>query len=561
MINPIQIFTKPDCPYCKNGKAVLDEKDLAYDEHDVTADDRTADLSVYLSGVSTVPQIFVGSKHVNGSGDLEALSEHKRLLPLLYQANSPMDTESLEAGVLASGAKDYVLREAIPEHDGSRSGDERDWPILHMYKEFFGFWPNCFYYQYHWPEVAYRQFVYCHNVGAIGGGKKVLGAPVMNALGYATSNAHGCNYCQVHSASVGGEESVGYAKGIEMAREGDFSGEFGPFEAALADLVAKASTNTVTSDDVARAKGYAGEARFSKLPGDANIAAASMIAAAFGFLNVFNDLTGVKVEAGWAEKAEDGAGIETGRHGSSTERESSNLDYELPEGGPSMAHMVAHYAKDVVLAGGPQRYMKKHVGLKTSWVAEWPLPLRPNHVRFYVSVMTDEEADGVRIAPELKHLMARVSHVAKGNDYMAAVEGWLAWNAAGRSQGAVQRVRYVFDAATRFDDEADGGSSNADGDIVDDLFDDRERAALKLAWLSAQTPLTTPKRFVDPAIKHFNPTELVHLITVCSLASMLQRFTAIAMLEHEDEVLKFMRKHDLSLDTLEVRYPLEAQHA
>lgn len=545
MSDKIQMFTKPDCPYCEAAKSALDETGLAYDAHDVTASDRNADLSIFHSGVSTVPQIFVGETHVNGSADLVSLKDADRLAPLAAQASGSLDLNRYSDAELHEGAADYVLREAIPEIDGSRSDNENDWPILHLYKEFFGFWPNCFYYQYHWPEVAYRQFVYCHNAGAIGGGKEVLGAPVMNALGYATSNAHGCNYCQVHSASVGGDESAGYATAIDAAREGDHSGEFGPFEAALADLVAHASTNEVTEDDLARVRGYGDDARFTKLPVEANISAAAMIASAFGFLNVFNDLTGVKVEAEWAKKAEDGAGIDTGRHGSSDGSEATNLDYDLPEGGPSMASMIAHYGKDAMLAGGPTSYMQKHVGLKPAWVEAWPLPLRPTHVRFYVGVMTDEDTDAesVSIAPELKHLMARVSHIAKGNDYLAAVEGYMAWTAAGRSDQAARRVRDAFDAAH---------GPDTDGDV----FTDRERAALQLAWVSAQTPLTTPHRFVRAAIEHYTPTELVHLITVCAMASMLQRFAAIARPDVEPEVRDFLSEHDLPLDTLAIKYPL-----
>jgi glutaredoxin len=169
MSDHVDLFTKPDCPYCAKAKTTLAADAVEYREHDVTASDRTADLSIYLSGVSTVPQAFAGSTHVNGSRDLVALHEADRLEAVVASGTGTAGPEGLSDAALHEGAADFVLRDAIPEADGSRSKDERDWPILHMYKEFFGFWPNCFYYQYHWPE-AYRQFVYCHNAGAIGGG-------------------------------------------------------------------------------------------------------------------------------------------------------------------------------------------------------------------------------------------------------------------------------------------------------------------------------------------------------------------------------------------------------
>ncbi|MEM7566487.1 MAG: glutaredoxin domain-containing protein [Pseudomonadota bacterium] len=542
MSDHVDLFTKPDCPYCADAKTALAADGLTYREHDVTASDRTADLSIYLSGVSTVPQAFAGTTHVNGARDVVGLQAADRLEAVVAAGEGDAEPAGLSDEALRDGAEDFVLRDAIPEADGSRSTDERDWPILHMYKEFFGFWPNCFYYQYHWPE-AYRQFVYCHNAGAIGGGKTVLGAPVMNALGYATSNAHGCSYCQVHSASVGEDESADYVRQIEAARKGgaDEDNPFGPFEEALAELVAHAATNEVTDADFARIEETGDQARHTKLPVSANVEAAGMIAAAFGFLNVFNDLTGVKVEADWAEKAQDGAGIETGRHGSSDDRDSSNLDYDLPEGGPSLEGMMAGYGKEVVLAGGPARYARKHLGIEPSWVAEWPLPLRTLHIRFYVEVMA--EAGDQLLPSELKHLMARVSHVAKGNDYLAGIEGWLAWHAAGETSRAVERICHAFDAAK-------------DRDLPEGLFDDREVAALRLAWLSAQTPLTTPRRWVQPALDVFSPVELVHAITVCAMASMIQRFAAIARPEVEEEVRAFLDDHGLSASTLAIRYPL-----
>ncbi|WP_420607286.1 glutaredoxin domain-containing protein [Novosphingopyxis sp.] len=544
MTASIQIFTKPGCPYCTKVKTVLDDKGLPYQEIDVKASQRNADLSAYLSGVSTVPQIFIGGMHVNGSEDLLALAAADRLIPLIAEADGEIDMSKPTDEAAHAGAADYVLRNVIPEIDGSHSTVPTDQPILHLYKEFFGFWPNCFYYQYHWPEVAYRQFVYCHNVGAIGGGRKVLGAPVMSALGFATSKAQGCDYCQIHSASTGSDNAADYTKQIQAAQEGEFSDDnpFGPFEAALADLVAHASLNKVTEDDLQTVRDTHGEARFTKLPSGANIQAASMIAAAFGFLNVFNDLTGVKVEGAWAKQAETDAGLSAGRHGSSDERSQSNLDYDLPDDGPSMAHMLAHYAKDPLLEIGPARYTKHHLGITPAWIEAWPLPLRPLHARFYVGVMTDEDANEVRIAPELKHLMARVSGIAKGHDYLAAVEGWMAWNNGGQNNRSAYRVARAFDAAKGRDT---GG-----------LFDERERAALQLAWLSAQTPLTTPHRFVATAIEHYTPTELVHLCTVCAMASMVQRFAAIAKPKVEQEVHEFLESYHIPLDTLASKYPL-----
>lgn len=79
----ITIYTKPYCPYCQAAKALLARKGAAYTEIDVSnpADQRA--MSVKADGRSTVPQIFIGSRHVGGCDDLHALEARGGLDPLL----------------------------------------------------------------------------------------------------------------------------------------------------------------------------------------------------------------------------------------------------------------------------------------------------------------------------------------------------------------------------------------------------------------------------------------------------------------------------------------------
>ena len=64
---------------------------------------------------------------------------------------------------------------------------------------------------------------------------------------------------------------------------------------------------------------------------------------------------------------------------------------------------------------------------------------------------------------------------------------------------------------------------------------------------------------VEAAIKHYSPVELVHLITVCAMASMVQRFSAIAKPTVEEEVMAFLDHNRIPLDTLANKYPLAAE--
>lgn len=532
---PITLFTKPSCPYCARAKAVLQQAGLDYEEHNVKANERTADASVSFSGVSTVPQVFIGDYHINGAEDLEQLHQSQRLSQLLDSINgASLPLNSISDYDLHKRAEDMMLRSVIPQSDGSRTDDPEAWPILRFYKQFFGFWPNTFAYLHHWPE-AYKLFVYCHNFSAVGAAKKSLGDLSMYASGYSTSNAHGCSYCQVHSAATGGGESLEVVKQLKQAREGQANenNPFGPLELAIADLAAEATRNQVTPTTINKIRDLSDDSHQTQ----SNLVGVEMIAAAFGFLNVFNDLMGLEIEGEWAQQAREQAGIEAGRHGSESSNP-SNLDYDLPQGSPTIEEMLAKYdaaVEDV------QAHAEQALGLLPAWMQAWPQPLVKRHAYFYCEIMGNR--DHTLIPSELKHLMARVSAIAKDHTYLAAVEGFMAHYIATNKDRAVERVRHCFAAAT--------GRANDDS-----LFNPEEKAALQFAWVSSQMPLTTPRHFVQPALEYYDSKALVHLSVTCAMASMLQRFVAIAKPEVEPRVTKFLQVHGLEDNTLTLRYPL-----
>ena len=80
----VEIYTKFMCPYCARAIALLTRKGAAYEEHDITmgGPDRTVMLE-RSGGRTTVPQIFIGARHVGGSDDLAALDAGGELDALL----------------------------------------------------------------------------------------------------------------------------------------------------------------------------------------------------------------------------------------------------------------------------------------------------------------------------------------------------------------------------------------------------------------------------------------------------------------------------------------------
>ncbi len=79
----IVIYTKSTCPYCHAAKALLNAKGAPFEEISVDGDYAAQAAMAKKAGRSTVPQIWIGDKHVGGCDDLHALDAAGRLDLLL----------------------------------------------------------------------------------------------------------------------------------------------------------------------------------------------------------------------------------------------------------------------------------------------------------------------------------------------------------------------------------------------------------------------------------------------------------------------------------------------
>ena len=80
----VEIYTKASCGFCTRAKRMLDMKKVQYRE---IAIDRGGPLREEMiqraNGRSTVPQIFIGGRHVGGCDDLMSLEYDGKLDALL----------------------------------------------------------------------------------------------------------------------------------------------------------------------------------------------------------------------------------------------------------------------------------------------------------------------------------------------------------------------------------------------------------------------------------------------------------------------------------------------
>jgi glutaredoxin-like protein len=67
----VSVFTKPGCPFCAKAKTLLADNGIDFEEISVGKNASLRSVRA-ISGLDTVPQVFIGGKHIGGSDALEA---------------------------------------------------------------------------------------------------------------------------------------------------------------------------------------------------------------------------------------------------------------------------------------------------------------------------------------------------------------------------------------------------------------------------------------------------------------------------------------------------------
>ena len=80
----VEIYTKAFCPYCARAMNLLAGKGVEVEEFDITmGGPKRAEMLDRANGRTTVPQIFIGGKHIGGSDEIAALVRDGKLDQLL----------------------------------------------------------------------------------------------------------------------------------------------------------------------------------------------------------------------------------------------------------------------------------------------------------------------------------------------------------------------------------------------------------------------------------------------------------------------------------------------
>jgi len=86
-MNAVTLYTTSWCPYCARAKSLLERKGVTWTEINLEDEpERRAEMSARSGGLRSVPQIFIGDRHVGGSDELQELDASGELDQLLGAA-------------------------------------------------------------------------------------------------------------------------------------------------------------------------------------------------------------------------------------------------------------------------------------------------------------------------------------------------------------------------------------------------------------------------------------------------------------------------------------------
>ncbi len=103
-MSAVTLYTTTSCFHCRRAKRLLDQHGIAYDEINVESDrERKREMIARSGGRQTVPQIFLGERHVGGADELYELDRTGELETLLRQARRRENVKTHEVVILGAG--------------------------------------------------------------------------------------------------------------------------------------------------------------------------------------------------------------------------------------------------------------------------------------------------------------------------------------------------------------------------------------------------------------------------------------------------------------------------
>ncbi|CAG5082343.1 carboxymuconolactone decarboxylase family protein [Parvicella tangerina] len=166
--------------------------------------------------------------------------------------------------------------------------------LIEFYEETLGFCPNSVRTMHHRPRIAYA-FIEMNK--AVMENKGRVTSALKRMVGYISSQATGCRYCEAHTIRAA-ERYGASQEQLDNIWEYKTHSAFNDAERAALDLALHASTvpNSVTDEIAEEARKHWNEGEIVEIMG---------VIALFGYLNRWNDSMGTEMEGGAIESGEE----------------------------------------------------------------------------------------------------------------------------------------------------------------------------------------------------------------------------------------------------------------
>ncbi|KAL1812297.1 glutaredoxin [Daucus carota subsp. sativus] len=89
--NAVVVFSKTYCPYCTSVKKLFNDLGVTYKLVEMDVESDGSEIQAALAEWTkqrTVPNVFIGGKHIGGCDDVFALRKSEKLVPLLTEAKA-----------------------------------------------------------------------------------------------------------------------------------------------------------------------------------------------------------------------------------------------------------------------------------------------------------------------------------------------------------------------------------------------------------------------------------------------------------------------------------------
>ncbi|XP_076924171.1 glutaredoxin-like [Bidens hawaiensis] len=89
--NPVLVFSKSYCPYCVSVKKLLTELNSSFKPIELDLESDGSEMQSALhewTGQRSVPNVFIGGKHIGGCDSTVAMHKAGKLVPLLTEAKA-----------------------------------------------------------------------------------------------------------------------------------------------------------------------------------------------------------------------------------------------------------------------------------------------------------------------------------------------------------------------------------------------------------------------------------------------------------------------------------------